>query len=163
MNKSFREALAYHSRKTTETLTHVQTVQRLYRRALRTCFNWYIDRDLFNDKSEEIRQQFEANRNVEVDSSTCKRLIRETEEELQSWLHPDPYTRNYLPGGTSFMRNTPMPLELVYSEHKDGIPQEVLDETDFVHADQVPISSRPVKDRNNVDNFVVDYAGKRFL
>eukprot|EP00948_MAST-09A_sp_MAST-9A-sp1_P003412 g3412.t1 len=150
MNTAFREALAFHSRKTVPQLSHKQTVTRLYKRSLKVCMSWYIDRDLFLDKSEELRARFESHRSLNPDSAACRRVLREAEDELQEWLHPDPYVRCYMPGGTSFMRNSPIPLEVVYDQHEGGIPQEVLDETDFVHVDQIPRSLRPVEDRNNI-------------
>ena len=45
--------------------------------------------------------------------------MREAKERIQAQAHPDPYILNYMPGGTLFMRNSPVPLEVLYP---DGIP-----------------------------------------
>ena len=50
------------------------------------------------------------------------RLIREGNERLQKYAHPDKYITAYLPGGTLFMRNPALPLEAVFP---DGIPADV--------------------------------------
>lgn len=41
---------------------------------------------------------------------------------LKEKAHPDPYIVNYMPGGSLFMRNPALPLEVVYP---DGIPAGV--------------------------------------
>ena len=42
------------------------------------------------------------------------RLVREAEEQLRSWIHPDPWVNPYMPGGSRFMRNPAMPLSVSY-------------------------------------------------
>lgn len=61
----------------------------------------------------------------------CRRLVREAQEQLQKYAHPDPYVGNstvhaplssvvtlvlfavpYMPGGSSFMRYSPPPLDV---------------------------------------------------
>lgn len=44
--------------------------------------------------------------------SVVKRLIREGQERLEKYTHPDRYITPYMPGGTLFMRNPPLPLEV---------------------------------------------------
>jgi hypothetical protein len=45
-------------------------------------------------------------------SSLTKRLVREAEEKLEKYTHPDRYVFNYMPGGSRFMRNAPIPLDV---------------------------------------------------
>lgn len=54
------------------------------------------------------------------DSAKVARLLREAKERLIANTHPDPYLRNYMPGGSLFMRNPAPPLEALYP---DGIPE----------------------------------------
>lgn len=54
------------------------------------------------------------------DSAKTARLMREAKERLESNINPDPYIRNYMPTGSLFMRNPPIPLEALYP---DGIPE----------------------------------------
>ena len=44
--------------------------------------------------------------------SLTKRLVREAEEKLVEYTHPDPYVIPYMPGGSKFMRNPPPPFEV---------------------------------------------------
>jgi hypothetical protein len=55
-----------------------------------------------------------------LDSSTVKKLIREAYDELLYHKHPDAYVNPHMPGGSSFMRNSAIPLEVVYPS---GIPE----------------------------------------
>lgn len=55
-----------------------------------------------------------------LDSAKTKRILREAHERLEAQRHPDPYIQAYMPGGTLFMRNPAIPLEVMYP---DGIPE----------------------------------------
>ena len=91
-------------------LSHQQRVTRLYRAALRTLDSWAMDREIFLQRGEEIRARFTTNKGADVGLAT--RLLREGEEELVSWTHPDMWTNPYMPGGSKFMRNPPPPCVL---------------------------------------------------
>lgn len=54
------------------------------------------------------------------DSAKTARLLREAKELLAAHVNPDPYIRNYMPGGSLFMRNPAPPLEALFP---DGIPE----------------------------------------
>ena len=54
------------------------------------------------------------------DSPTTARLMREACEKLATQIHPDPYIQPFMPGGSLFMRNPAVPLEVLYP---DGIPR----------------------------------------
>lgn len=46
--------------------------------------------------------------------------MREACEKLATQIHPDPYIQPFMPGGSLFMRNPAVPLEVLYP---DGIPR----------------------------------------
>jgi hypothetical protein len=45
--------------------------------------------------------------------------MKEAYQELFDNAHPDPYVNPHMPGGSSFMRNSPPPLEVAFPT---GIP-----------------------------------------
>lgn len=138
MNKTFREVAAYY--KQVVTLTHKQKVTRMYRRSLRMLDSWACDREIFLTRGEEIRKQFEENRHLDPNSGLTQRLVREAEENLVSWIHPDQYTNPYMPGGSRFMRNPAYPLKTLFPH---GIPEEFNFATQDIHCIQVPMSAQP--------------------
>lgn len=71
---------------------HRLHVQSLYKRALKTSLDWYIQRDLWRQKALDIRAQFERNKHVS-NPKEIQLLLKNAEKELQSWAHPDPYKR----------------------------------------------------------------------
>jgi len=48
--------------------------------------------------------------------------LQKGQDRLSQNTHPDPYIMPYMPGGSLFMRNSPLPLEAVFP---DGIPDDV--------------------------------------
>jgi NADH dehydrogenase (ubiquinone) 1 beta subcomplex subunit 9 len=94
MNSAFREAAAQVSQKPTA-LTHNQQVARLYRHSLRLLLSWCIDREIFNQEASSIRSQFDSNRNVSP--AAAQRLLREGQESLVTYTHPDPYCVPHMP------------------------------------------------------------------
>jgi hypothetical protein len=46
--------------------------------------------------------------------------MREAREKMAECIHPDPVICHYMPGGSSFMRNPAIPLEVCFP---DGIPE----------------------------------------
>jgi NADH dehydrogenase (ubiquinone) 1 beta subcomplex subunit 9 len=94
--------------------TSSKQVARLYRHSLKLLLSWAIDRDIFNDEATKIRARFDANRGVS--KSTASRLLMEGEDEAFLFTHPDPYVVPYMPGGTLFMRNPPLPLEVCFPD-----------------------------------------------
>lgn len=69
---------------------HRRHVQSLYKRSLKLALDWYIQRDLWRQKALDIRAQFERNKHV-TNPKEIQALLKNTEKELQSWAHPDPY------------------------------------------------------------------------
>ena len=42
--------------------------------------------------------------------------MQEGHEELFSYTHPDPYCVPHMPGGSKFMRNPPLPMEVCFPD-----------------------------------------------
>ena len=55
-----------------------------------------------------LRARFDAS--ASASPAAAARLLREGEEEALRATHPDMYTVSYMPGGSKFMRNPPLPL-----------------------------------------------------
>jgi hypothetical protein len=58
--------------------------------------------------------------NQHISHVTAVRLIREAEEHLSEMSHPDKYIPAYMPGGSLFMRNPPLPLSVCYPDQVYG-------------------------------------------
>ncbi|TMW69306.1 hypothetical protein Poli38472_001462 [Pythium oligandrum] len=139
MNQTFREVVARFANPT-EKLSHKQTVTRLYKQSLKTLDSWIIDRRLWNEEATKIRAEFEQNKHLEPNSGLAKRLVREAEEKLEKYTHPDRYVYNYMPGGTRFMRNAPIPLDVCFP---DGIPEgEEVSPLEAINIDMTPLPAR---------------------
>ncbi|KAK1611634.1 hypothetical protein QYE76_035307 [Lolium multiflorum] len=85
-----------------------ERVRLLYRRALKDTLNWAVHRHLFYQDASDLRDKFEANRNVE-NLDVIDRLIDDAEARQRNFQHPDPYIVPWAPGGTKFTRNPPPP------------------------------------------------------
>eukprot|EP00546_Thalassionema_frauenfeldii_P007786 CAMPEP_0178922536 /NCGR_PEP_ID=MMETSP0786-20121207/16211_1 /TAXON_ID=186022 /ORGANISM="Thalassionema frauenfeldii, Strain CCMP 1798" /LENGTH=165 /DNA_ID=CAMNT_0020596917 /DNA_START=45 /DNA_END=542 /DNA_ORIENTATION=- len=95
-------------------IPHNQQVARLYRHGLKTLSSWAIDREVFLDEATKLRARFDANRGIS--GSNASRLLLEGQQELQDNTHPDPYVCAYMPGGTLYMRNPPLPIDVCFPE-----------------------------------------------
>ncbi|KAF2121714.1 hypothetical protein BDV96DRAFT_639803 [Lophiotrema nucula] len=84
-------------------------VLRLYRRSLKLSLDWAVHRYLWRGQALYIRSLFEANKNV-TEPRLQRNLIKETEELLEKWKHPDPYRPPTAPGGSKYERNMPCPI-----------------------------------------------------
>lgn len=84
-----------------------RVVQSLYRQSLRLTKNWVNRRDLWRQKTLEIRDQFEANK--ALDDREAQLVIANAKSLLRKYLHPDPIIPPQRPGGTKFERNIPPP------------------------------------------------------
>jgi len=96
---------------------HTLRVCGIYRRALKTTFNWTVDRSAFIAEALELRQQFEANRNVKS-SKLAEKLCADAEKQLEVWKHPDPYKLPWQFGSSKYMR---------YPNDGAGISKELCD------------------------------------
>ena len=72
------------------TASHTLRVTRLYRRSLKNLMNWVVWRDLWIEKSLELRAEFDANKNV-TDPRLIEKIVSEGEARLAELQHPDPY------------------------------------------------------------------------
>jgi len=73
-----------------------------------------IDRDLFNEEAAKLRARFDANRGASP--AAAARLLEDGQDELYNNLHPDIYKIPYMPGGSSFMRNPPLPMSVCFPD-----------------------------------------------
>mmetsp|Transcript_27505 Transcript_27505/g.31805 ORF Transcript_27505/g.31805 Transcript_27505/m.31805 type:complete len:156 (+) Transcript_27505:89-556(+) len=114
MNNVFQTAVNQWRMKP-EPLTQNQQVARLYRKSLKVLNSWCIEREIFNEEGTAIRNSIEENRDCSANKAS--RLIREWEQKIQiDYCHPDPYCVPYMPGGTLFMRNPPIPMEVCFPD-----------------------------------------------
>ncbi|KAL0584590.1 hypothetical protein ABG067_005613 [Albugo candida] len=138
MNQNLREVVAQFIAPP-KTLTHTQVVQRLYKQSLKTLESWIIDRRLWNEEAVKIRAQFEATRHLAPDSEYVLTSL-EANEKLKKYTHPDRYVFNYMPGGTKFMRNAPLPLEVCFPE---GVPDDVeVSPVEAINIDGTPLPAK---------------------
>jgi len=151
LDKSFKATVAVY--KPIVELSHKQEVMRLYRKCLRNLTSWVESRDLFNDEASKVRSEFNANLHIPADSAKAKRLLREAKERLYEQTHPDPYIKSYMPGGTLFMRNPAIPLEVLYP---DGIPADMSKRRLNIDMSNVP-EHQPYADKAFVDTASKQY------
>ena len=154
MNKAFTEVAALARNHLEGPLTHSQVVTRMYRQSLRLAFSWCIDRNVFLDKADEIRAQFDAVKGKPSDGNV-KGAMEYCQAQMLKYAHPDPYVIAWMPGGSKFMRNPPPPPDIV-----DGhaSPSANLKGTNTpVWPDMVSVEFRP---RTKVSGYLVDFATK---
>lgn len=113
LNDVFQQA-ADQARQRMPDLTHNQQVARLYRKSLKLLSSWVIDRDIFNEEASKLRARFDAERGC--NPGKALRLLREGEDELFAYTHPDPYCNPIMPGGSKFMRNPPLPMDVCFPD-----------------------------------------------
>lgn len=61
-----------------------------------------------------MRARFDAERGCAP--AKALRLLREGQDELFAYTHPDPYCNPVMPGGSKFMRNPPLPMEVCFPD-----------------------------------------------
>jgi len=84
-------------------------VLRLYRRSLKLALDWSVHRYLWRGQAMYLRELFERNKHI-TERRLQRDLIRETEDLLEKWKHPDPYRPPTAPGGSKHERNLPCPI-----------------------------------------------------
>jgi NADH dehydrogenase (ubiquinone) 1 beta subcomplex subunit 9 len=138
-------------------MTHSQTVTRLYRTSLRLAFSWCIDREVFLNKAEEIRREFDAVKGRASDGNVLA-AIQHCQDELLKYAHPDPYVIPWAPGGSKFMRNPPPPPDVVHvGEHGHHENDELKGTNTPVWPDMVSVEFRP---RSQVTGYLIDFSTK---
>ena len=145
-DKTFR-VVAAATRQAAPNLTHVQRVQRLYRKGLKLLGSWAVDRNVWLDEAGELRQQFEANRAIDPASKQAASLIEAGEKWMYERSHPDRYCTPWMPGGSKFMRNPPPPFSIC-----DDVPEGA---TPWINVDMTPV--RPGEEKRSL---LVDFGKK---
>jgi NADH dehydrogenase (ubiquinone) 1 beta subcomplex subunit 9 len=124
----------------------------LYRHSLKLLDSWCANRRIFCEEATELRARFDANR--QASPAAVERLLREANEEMFTFTHPDPYVKAYLPGGTLFMRNPPPPIEVCFPDgnYPDDAPHYT------VNPDMT--FSTPETGKSAVGSVLVDFTKK---
>ncbi|ETW02973.1 hypothetical protein H310_05414 [Aphanomyces invadans] len=151
LNQAFLQA-ALSARGAAPTLTHKQQVTRLYKRSLKLLDSWVIDRRLWNEEATKIRGQFDDNKHTDL--AVAQRLIREANAQLEKYTHPDPYVVVHMPGGSKFMRNPPLPLEVCFP---DGI---IPDDVEVSPVKAINIDTTPYREDELKETVLVDFTTK---
>mmetsp|Transcript_19162 Transcript_19162/g.28379 ORF Transcript_19162/g.28379 Transcript_19162/m.28379 type:complete len:163 (-) Transcript_19162:1289-1777(-) len=136
-------------------LTQNQEVARLYRGSLKMMASWAIDRDIINREATKLRAQFDANRGCTP--AKARRLIDEGEQKLFDMQHPDPYCIPYMPGGSLFMRNPPLPMSVCFPD--GNLPD---DAPDYTFNPDMTVC-KPETGKSAVGSVLVDYSLKKMI
>ena len=96
-------------------------VARLYRHSLKLLTSWAIDRDIVNEEATKLRAQFDAERGCKPEKAA--RLLREGNDQLFLYTHPDPYCNPVMPGGSKFMRNPPLRKSLMIHRRHEKVEE----------------------------------------
>eukprot|EP01038_Epipyxis_sp_PR26KG_P011635 gene11635-15585_t len=124
---------------------------RMYRKCLRLVNSWSENREVFNYETTKIRAEFDANKNA--NQATTVRLLREGYERMAKVNHPDPYIAPFMPGGSLFMRNPAIPLDVVYPH---GIPESASRRRLNIDMSNIP-DDQPFADQVFVDSCSKSY------
>jgi len=89
-------------------------VARLYRHSLKTLNDWAINRDVFIEEATKLRGRFDSSRGLTGDQA--HQLLANGKAELFEYSHPDPYRIPHMPGGSMFMRNPPLPMDVCFPD-----------------------------------------------
>jgi NADH dehydrogenase (ubiquinone) 1 beta subcomplex subunit 9 len=143
----FKEIAAY-ARMPAVELSHSQRVTRIYRRALRLQGDYIIDYDDLISESYKLRARFDAKKNIPANSPETEYWIMKAEQELDSHVHPEPYVKPWMPGGSKFMRNSP---PITPEHHYTGTETPVW-------PDMIPITFRP--HTGSIPSLLVDFGKK---
>lgn len=130
-------------------LSHKQQITRMYKYALRLSLSWAVDRQVWHAEATEIRKALDSHKHLSPDSGLAKRLVREMEEKLEHFQHPELYVIPWMPGGSKFMRNPPLPLHVCFDGQE--IPQDAL--VSPIKEHNIDMTPMPVKKKVLV-NFV---------
>ena len=73
-----------------QVLTHVQRVTRLYRNSLKHLLSWTIDRAVWREEALKLRSAFDTYKDIK-DVGQATAVLESGEREFDLWKHPDPY------------------------------------------------------------------------
>jgi len=116
--------------------------------------NRAIDREVFLSEADKLRGEFQSNAHLAPESGRVKALVREAQEKLLTHSHPDKYILPWMPGGTLFMRNPPLPFDVVFAGH---VPEGLHEEP--INIDLTPV----VKGEKGDGRVLVDSANKAYF
>ncbi|KAI9217050.1 hypothetical protein BC828DRAFT_408862 [Blastocladiella britannica] len=91
---------------------HTLRVRALYRRSLRTVFDWAKSRDSYRQTAIHVRYMFDDNKAI-TNPKLLAELMANADAHLDSVSHPEPYSYPTSPNGSKFERNVPVPLHIV--------------------------------------------------
>lgn len=134
-------------------ITHKQEVTRMYRKSLKLCNSWAISRDIFNAEATKIRNSFDKYKDLSPDDAKVKYIMNSAYKTMETYTHPDPYIVPWMPGGSLFQRNPPLPLDVCFP---DGIPSDV--HVDPIHIDMSKATAEDLDDTVAL----VDSANKKY-
>ncbi|CAM9740616.1 unnamed protein product [Heterosigma akashiwo] len=134
MNTAFKAAASQY-KQIPAAKSHSQQVARLYRKSLKLLNAWIIDRNLFNQEATLLREEFNKHASLAADSAKTSYLMEQAQEKLVTYAHPDKYIVPWMPGGSLFMRNPALPLEVCYPE---GFPEGV-HKKEYINIDMSPV------------------------
>ncbi|KDR84021.1 hypothetical protein GALMADRAFT_219847 [Galerina marginata CBS 339.88] len=101
------------------TAAHRLYVKSLYKRYLKNALDWTIRRDLWRAEAQQIRAEFEYNRNVSNPRELAQ-ILERAEAHLAKFKHPDPVIPPTAPGGTKWERNLPPSMAPLYDHEAAG-------------------------------------------
>jgi len=96
----------------------------LYRRILKSSFDWAVDRDAWLTSAKSFRADFDSNKN-EVDLKRIEWLVSNAERQLYEFRHPFPYIHPFSKDGVCWERNLPFPPMIVKHGYKP-MPSETI-------------------------------------
>lgn len=152
MNAEMRSAASQFI-KAAPKLSHKQEVCRLYRKSLKLCNSWAISRDIFNAEATKIRASFDKYKSLSPEDAKVKYMLSSAYKTMEKYTHPDPYIVPWMPGGSLFQRNPPLPLDVCFP---NGIPEGV--HVDPIHIDM----SKATKEELDDTVALVDSANKKY-
>ena len=106
----------------TEEDVHRSKVRTLYRRMLRTVVPHFAVGKQFFDFADQLRQEFEKFRD-EKNPTIVQTKFNDGYHWIKHYSHTFPYIPIWAPGGTSWQRNVPPPLEIMDQEGDPYAPE----------------------------------------
>ena len=88
---------------------HGRVVCALYKRLLKGQRDWLVERPLINEAARRTRAVFDLRKN-EYNPDLVQKYLAELKAEAELFTHPQPYTIVTDKGGTSWERNSPVPI-----------------------------------------------------
>lgn len=107
---------------------------------------------MVNAEATKLRAKFDESRGCSA--AKARRLLQEGQDELYYYTHPDPYCNPYMPGGSLFMRNPPLPMSVCFPD--GNLPADA--PTYTVNPDMTVC--KPETGKSAVGSVLVDFSKK---